>query len=115
MRKTVLITPSGETHHLLVPETEAEMQHGANGGLPPPYTGIVFNFVPPKIATMTMEKTPMALQIAFVSPDRVVHYVVDAKARSGLYTSHLPSRWVIETFGAHHALRVGDRIRFTRT
>lgn len=112
MRRTTLITPRNEHHQLMVPETDAEKQLGANGGIPRPFSGLVFNFDPPQIATMTMEKTPMGLQIAFVGPDHVVHYVVDAKRRSGLYTSHLPSRWVIETFVMWQVLRVGDRVKF---
>lgn len=112
MRKTMIYTPRGDHHHLLVPETEAEKQHGANGGIPRPYSGILFNFDPPRIATMTMERTPMALQIAFIGPDQVVHYVADARARSGLYVSHKPSRWVVETFLPWHVLKVGDYIRF---
>jgi uncharacterized membrane protein (UPF0127 family) len=115
MRQTVLIAPNGERYQLLVPETDAEKQLGANGGIPRPYAGILFNFDPPKIATMTMEKTPFALQIAFVSPDQTVHYIVDARAHSGLYTSHLPSRWVIETFVMWRAFKVGDRVQFART
>jgi uncharacterized membrane protein (UPF0127 family) len=115
MRRTILITPDGERHRLLVPETEAERTLGANGGIRRPYVGLLFNFDPPQIATMTMEKTPMALQIAFVSPYQNVTYVVDARARSGLYTSPRPARWVIETFGAWHLLKVGDQVRFAIT
>jgi len=111
MRKTVLVTPR-ERVHLLVPETEIERVTGANGGIPRPYAGLVFNFDPPKIATMTMRKTPMALQIAFVSPQGVVHTVYDAKARSGLYSSPLLTRWVIETFLPWHVLQHGDAVQF---
>lgn len=113
MRRTAIITPRDGRILLLVPETPEEMQCGANGGIPKPFTGLVFNYDPPAIATMTMKKTPMALQIAFVGPDRIVHYVHEAPARSGLYMAPKPARWVIETFLPWHVFQVGDEVVFT--
>lgn len=110
MRSVAFDSPRDGTIHLLYPETEVERAIGASRGLPRPYAGVLFSFSPPVLATMTMEKTPMALQIAFVGPDRVVYSVYDAPARSGLYTGHKPTRWVIETFLMWHVLRVGDRL-----
>jgi uncharacterized membrane protein (UPF0127 family) len=112
MRKTVLITPDNRRLPLLVPETETERTVGANGGIQRPYAGLIFNFDPPSIATMTMKKTPMALQIAFVGSDQIVHTIQDAPARSGTHTSSAPARWVIETLLPWRVLKVGDRVRF---
>lgn len=112
MRRTMLVTPSGSRLPLRVPETEAERTIGMNAGSPRPWSGMVFNFDPPTTPVMTMEETPMALQIAFVGPDRVVHTVYQAPPYSGLYASTKPTRWVIETFLVWNVLKVGDRVRF---
>ncbi len=112
MRETVLITPRNGNLPLLVPETEAERVHGMNSGVYRPHGGMIFNFDPPSIASMTMEKTPMALQIAFVGPDRLVHTVYNAFPFSGIYSSPSLTRWVIETPAAWHVLHVGDRVGF---
>jgi uncharacterized membrane protein (UPF0127 family) len=109
MRETALLTPRGSLL-LLVPETEAERTVGANRGIPRPYAGLLFNFEPSEVPTMTMVETPMALQISFIGPDRVVHTVFRAPARSGIYTGRRLTRWVVETPG--ETLRVGDRVRF---
>lgn len=112
MRETVLITPRDGNLPLLAPETEAERAHGMNSGVHRPHGGMIFNFNPPVWARMTMAETPMALQIAFVSPNQIVHTVHTAEPFSGVYTGVQPSRWVIETFASWQLLRVGDRVAF---
>jgi uncharacterized membrane protein (UPF0127 family) len=112
MRRTVLIAPGDRKIRLLVPETEAERIAGVNTGVPAPFGGMIFNFDPPSIATMTMEKTPRALQILFVGSDRVVHTVRHAPPFSGWYAGSKPTRWVIELTNAWNVLKRGDRVRF---
>ena len=110
MRETALLTPRVALL-LLVTETEAERSIGANRGIPRPYAGLLFDFDPTSgPVSMTMVETPMPLQISFIGPDRVVHTVFRAPARSGIYTGRLPTRWVVETLA--ETLRVGDRVRF---
>jgi uncharacterized membrane protein (UPF0127 family) len=115
MRETAIELPNRWRIYLLVPETEVERVRGMNDYVrPSPYTGMVFNFDPPQVATMTMEQTPMPLRISFVGPDRIVHTVHDAPAFSGVYTSRKPARWVIETIAPQQLgiLKVGDLVRF---
>lgn len=111
MRRTK-IRVGREAHDLLVAETVAERVHGMNSGAPRPYSGMVFHFDPKSIATMTMERTTLPLQIAFVGPNRIVHTVYDAPPLSGTYSSPLPTRWVIETMW--NVLNTGDRVDFVR-
>lgn len=114
MRRTILIAPNGNEIHLLVPETQSERAYGMKGGMTPhPYTGMLFNFDPPQTwPQMTMKGVPISLQIAMIGPDRVVHTVHDAWADSSLYSSPKLTRWVVETYGPWHLLKVGDLVGF---
>ncbi len=111
MRHATLLTPRNGTITVLVPETQQERERGANVGLPRPYSGLLFDFVTPTDPVMTMAKAPMALQLAYVGPDRRVHTVQTAPARSGTYRSGKPTRWVIETFAMWNLYRPGDLLR----
>jgi len=119
MRKTTLVAPNGNEIHLLVPETRSEREHGMNIGMTArPYAGMLFNFEPPTAAArMTMERTPIPLQIAFVGPDRIVHTVYAAAPASGVFTQREGelTRWVVETYGPWNLLKVGDRIGFKQS
>lgn len=116
MRRTVLVAPSGNKIHLLVPETDIEREHGMNSGMTSrPYAGMIFNFDPPtRTARMTMERTPVPLQIAFVGPDHIVHTLYQAGPHTGIYEQNdgKITRWVVETYGPWKLLRLGDRVGF---
>lgn len=97
---------------VLLPETEQERVVGLSRGMPRPYWGMVFMFEPPAVARMTMEDTAVPLQIGFVDEDMVIRTVHHAGAHSGIWTSPVRCRCVIEVPPGIPQLKVGSRVQF---
>lgn len=99
----------GRVLSVLVPETSAEFRDGVNTRDFRGYDGMLFDYRSPQLVAITMEQTPIPLQLTFFGADRLAHTVIAAPPFSGIYRANWPSRWVMETRTPTY--RVGDELR----